>query len=200
MSSSGRAHGVRLSTPVGPIDHTDGPADAPLVLLEYGDYQCSTCGEAQPIVAEVRERLGSRLRFVFRHFPLDQHEHAREAAAAAEGAAEQGRFWPMHHLLFEHQRALAPENLKSYAAKLGLDVARFTRGLETGAHDARVEIDIESGEKSGVNGTPTFFVNGVRHDDDWDPDTLIAALEATAGPPRRPARRSTGRPARRSRS
>ena len=174
-----RAH---LSQPVGPDDHAEGAADAPLTLVEYGDYQCSTCGEAQPIVAEVRQRLGARLRFVFRHFPLEQHEHARQAASAAEAAHEQARFWQMHHLLFEHQRALAPEHLTSYAVKLGLDVPRFTRGLEHRTHDARVDLDVDSGLKSGVQGTPTFFVNGVRHDDDWDPDSLIRALEASARP------------------
>jgi protein-disulfide isomerase len=170
---------AHLSRPVGPDDHAEGPPEAPLTLVEYGDYQCSTCGEAQPIVAEVRRRLGSRLRFVFRHFPLEQHQHARHAALAAESAASQARFWPMHHLLFAHQKALEVDHLTTYAAEIGLDVGRFAKGLKSRPHAARVRADIDSGLRSGVQGTPTFFVNGVRHDDDWDPDSLIRALKVS---------------------
>jgi protein-disulfide isomerase len=173
--------GARLTMPVGQRDHAQGHGDAPVTLVEYGDYECPHCGRAYPIVKEVQRRLGSKLRFVFRNFPLNEsHPHAQHAAEAAEGAAAQGRFWEMHDILFEHQRALNDTDLTRYAASLGLDAKTFERELHVHKHKARVREDFMSGVRSGVNGTPTFFINGLRFDDSWDAETLRNALEAVA--------------------
>jgi protein-disulfide isomerase len=170
-----------LTPPVGERDHAQGPADAPVTLVEYGDYECPYCGAAFPIVRALQCRLGDRLRVVFRHFPLTQvHPHALSAAEAAEAAGAQGRFWAMHDLLFEHQRALDDRRLAGYAADLGLDGDRFAREMGEHVHAGRVREDVLSGARSGVNGTPTFFVNGARHDDDYAFDTLLAAIERAA--------------------
>lgn len=172
---------ARLTLPVGPRDHAQGPADAPVTLVEYGDYECPHCGRAYPIVKEVQRRLGDTLRFVFRNFPIgESHPHAEHAAEAAEAAATQGQFWPMHDALYEHQRALDDRHLIGYAEALGMDAEGFAHELSRHAHRARVREDFMSGVRSGVNGTPTFFINGVRFDDSWDPDTLTEALEAAA--------------------
>jgi protein-disulfide isomerase len=172
----------RLTLPVGERDHMQGPATAALTLVEYGDYECPYCGQAYPIVKDVQGRLGERLRFVFRNFPLAQaHPHAEHAAEAAEAAARQGRFWEMHDHLFEHQQHLDDEHLLQYADAIGLDRGRFDAAMRDHAEQARVREDFMSGVRSGVNGTPTFFINGVRHDDSWDAETLIAALEQAAG-------------------
>src|SRR5678816_965518 len=169
---------ARLTMPVGKRDHAQGPADAPVTLVEYGDYECPHCGRAYPIVKEVQRRLGSKMRFVFRNFPLSEsHPHAQHAAEAAEGTAAGGRFWEMHDTLFEHQEALDDIHLVRYAAKLGLDAKTFEQALHAHAHKARVREDFMSGVRSGVNGTPTFFINGARFDDSWDPDTLTDALK-----------------------
>ena len=171
----------RLSLPVGERDHAQGPADAPVTLVEYGDYECPHCGRAYPVVKEVQARLGSRLRFVFRNFPLSEsHPHAQHAAEAAEAAGAHGRFWEMHDALFEHQRALDDRHLVEYAAAVGVDRAAFEEALRAHTHKARVREDFSSGVRSGVNGTPTFFINGIRFDDSWDPDTLTDALTAAA--------------------
>jgi protein-disulfide isomerase len=172
---------ARLTLPVGARDHAQGPADAPVTLVEYGDYECPHCGRAYPIVQEVQRRLGSKLRFVFRNFPLSEsHPHAEHAAEAAEGAGAHGRFWEMHDTLFEHQQALLDRNLVGYATAVGLDATVFESELRAHTHKARVREDFTSGVRSGVNGTPTFFINGVRFDDSWDPDTLTEALLAAA--------------------
>jgi protein-disulfide isomerase len=163
-------------------DHVQGPAAAPVTLLEYGDYECPYCGAAYPIVKQVQARLGDQLRFVFRNFPITtSHPHAEQAAEAAEAAAAQDRFWEMHDHLYEHQRRLGDDDLRGYADELGLDVARFSDELAEHAHAARVREDFMSGVRSGVNGTPTFYVNGVRHDGSYELDTLLAALEDAAG-------------------
>jgi protein-disulfide isomerase len=175
MADDGRA---RLTLPVSDRDHAEGSADAPVTLVEYGDYECPHCGRAHPIVKEVQRRLGSRLRFVFRNFPLAEiHPHAQHAAEAAEAAAAQARFWEMHDTIFEHQRALDDPHLLGLAKSLGLDESRLEEELKAHVHAARVREDFLSGVRSGVNGTPTFFINGVRHDDSWDLETLVAALE-----------------------
>jgi protein-disulfide isomerase len=172
----------RLTVPVQEgRDHIQGPADAPLTLIEYGDYQCPYCGRAYPIVKEVQERLGDRLRFVFRNFPLTTaHPRAEVAAEAAEAAGAQGRFWEMHDHLFENQSRLGDEDLHSYAEELGLDVDRFDHELAEHTYAGRVHEDFIGGVRSGVNGTPTFYVNGQRHDGSYEPDDLIAALEQHA--------------------
>jgi protein-disulfide isomerase len=168
--------------PVSERDHVQGRADAPLTLVEYGDYECPYCGAAYPLVKEVQSRLGQRSRFVFRNFPIaTSHPHAEQAAEAAEASAAQGQFWPMHDLLYENQKRLRAEDLVSYARQLGLDLGRFEQELTDHVHAARVHEDFMSGVRSGVNGTPTFYVNGHRHDDSYDVETLIAALERAAG-------------------
>jgi protein-disulfide isomerase len=170
---------AKLTLPVGERDHIQGPSTAPITLVEYGDYQCPYCGQAYPIVKELQERLGKRLRFVFRNFPLStMHPYAEQAAEAAETAGAHGKFWEMHDMLYENQEALDDENLVQYASALGLDPARFTGEMTKHTQEARVREDFMSGARSGVNGTPTFFINGVRHDDSFDPATLLKAMEA----------------------
>ncbi len=170
-----RAH---LTVPVGPRDHATGPQDAPVTLVEYGDFQCPHCGRAYPIVKDIVRTLGANLRFVFRNFPLTRiHPEAEHAAEAAEAAGGQGAFWPMHDRLFERQFALDDDHLIEYATELGLNAERIRGELEAGTHGPRVRDDFMSGVKSGVNGTPTFFINGVRYDESWDRDSLLAALK-----------------------
>ena len=172
---------AQLTPPVGPDDHAAGPANAPVTLVEYGDFQCPHCGRAYPIVKEVQRTLGSQLRFVFRNFPLSQiHPEAEHAAEAAEAAAAQNAFWQMHDRLFERQFALEDRNLVEYAAELGLDADRLRAALDAGTYTPNVRDDFMSGVKSGVNGTPTFFINGVRYDGAWDRDSLLEALQVHA--------------------
>ena len=162
-------------------DHIQGLADAAVTLVQYGDYECPYCGEAYPIVKAVQGRMGERLRFVFRNFPIStSHPHAEQAAEAAEAADAQGRFWDMHDLLYENQRRLLSEDLRAYATQLELDLERFDRELAEHVHAARIHEDFMSGVRSGVNGTPTFYINGVRHDDSYDADTLLDALDRSA--------------------
>ena len=162
-------------------DHIQGSADAPVTLVEYGDYECPYCGAAYPIVKQVQARMGDRLRFVFRNFPITtSHPHAEQAAEAAEAAAAQGRFWEMHDLLYEHQKRLEAADLHSYAEELALDVEAFDEDLTTHVHAARVHDDFMSGVRSGVNGTPTFYINGRRHDGGYQLESLLAALESGA--------------------
>jgi protein-disulfide isomerase len=170
---------TKLTVAVGPRDHRQGPDAAPVTLVEYGDYQCPYCGAAYPVVKAIQERLGPELRFVFRNFPLeDMHPHARLAAEAAEASGAQGRFWEMHDSLYEDQGALSRADLINRAARFGLSVARFTHSLERREYAARIDEDLRSGAYSGVNGTPTFFINGYRHDGAFDQDSLLAALVA----------------------
>ena len=176
MSAAG---GPQLKPPVSDHDHAQGPADAKLTLVEYGDYECPHCGRAYPIVKAVQKRLGSRLRFVFRNFPLNNaHPHAQAAAEAAEAAGAQGRFWEMHDVIFENQDALETDDLRRYAEELGLDVDRFASELDREVYRDRVRRDFTSGVRSGVNGTPTFFINGARFDGSWDESGLLAGLQA----------------------
>jgi protein-disulfide isomerase len=169
---------MSLRPPVSASDHRAGSGEAPVTLVEYGDYECPHCGRAHPIVQEVRKRMGRRLAFVFRHFPLSSvHPHAEHAAEAAEAAAAQGRFWEMHDAIFARQDALTDGDLVERARRLGLDSGRVQQELLAGVHAGHVRHDFESGVRSGVNGTPTFFINGRRHDASWDAETLLAALE-----------------------
>ena len=171
-----------LTPPVGADDHVAGPDDAPVTLVEYGDYECPYCGMASPIVKRAQQDLGNRIRFIFRNFPLaESHPHARLAAQAAEAAGAQGKFWEMHDMLFEHQDALEADDLAGYAKSLGLDVPQFARDLETGTYAKRVRDDFRNGVRSGVNGTPTFFVNGSRYDGSWaNEKAFIHALREAA--------------------
>jgi protein-disulfide isomerase len=162
-------------------DHIQGPAQAPVTLVEYGDYECPYCGAAYPIIKQVQSRMGDRLRFVFRNFPITtSHPHAEQAAEAAEAAAAHGTFWEMHDLLYENQQHLEQSDLRRYAEQLGLDGREFDEELARHVHADRVREDFMSGVRSGVNGTPTFYINGVRHDDSYDLETLQAALERAA--------------------
>jgi protein-disulfide isomerase len=169
---------TKLTRPVSDRDHIQGASNAPVTLVEYGDYECPHCGKAFPIVEELRQLLGDRLRFVFRNFPLTQsHEHAEMAAEAAESAGAQGLFWQMHHALFTHQSSLEKPHLVRYAGQIGLDIQKFTHALAMNTFQGRVREDFMSGVRSGVNGTPTFFINGVRHDGPFDLSSLSAAIE-----------------------
>ena len=171
----------RLTPPVSEADHRSGPDDAPVTLVEYGDFECPHCGAAYPIVEEARAKMGARLRFVYRSFPLkEMHPHAVHAAEAAEAAGAQGKFWQMHAMLFEHQDDLEDADLVEYAKALHLDGKRFASELASEAYAERIRKDFRSGIKSGVNGTPTFFINGVRYDGSWEASDLLAAIEAAA--------------------
>ena len=173
---------MSLKPPVGPQDHVQGKPDAPIELVEYGDFECPFCGQAYDSVKAVQAALGDDLRFVFRNFPLAQaHPHALAAAQAAEAAGLQGRFWEMHDVLFEHQDMLDEANLLRFAAALGLDMERFARDFASPEVAAKIRADFLSGARSGVNGTPTFFVNGERYDGSWAPQDFIAALSSLAG-------------------
>jgi protein-disulfide isomerase len=161
--SEGRV--ARLVLAVAERDHVQGPATAPVTLVEYADYECPYCRAAVPIVQDLQRLLGDTLRFVFRHFPLTRlHPHAQHAAEAAEAACRQGKFFEMHTALFEHQHALEDDHLSRYAAELDLDMASFTRELGAHVHAGRVREDFQSGLRSGVSGTPTFYLDGVRYD------------------------------------
>ena len=168
-----------LTQPVSARDHAEGPADTPLTLVEYGDYQCPYCGAAYPVVKRLQKTLGMKLQFVFRNFPLTQaHPYALMAAEAAEAAALQGKFWEMHDLLFEQQTLLKPEIIPSWAERIGLDLEKFGNDIRQGVVEKRIKEDRQSGIRSGVNGTPTFFINGMRYDGSPDYGSLLAALES----------------------
>jgi protein-disulfide isomerase len=172
-----QAESPRLSLPIGERDHAEGPATAPVTLVEYGDYECPYCRAAVPIVRGLRQALGDQLRFAFRHFPLSGvHQRAQQAAEAAEAAGAQGQFWAMHARLFEQQPALGDEDLVRYAADLGLDTARFQRELAGHEHAPRVREDYLGGLESGVEGTPTFYLDGVRYDRLFGLQQLLAAI------------------------
>lgn len=169
---------ARLSVPVSERDHVQGSPDAAVTLVEYGDYECPYCGAAHAIVKKIMAIIGDQLRFVFRHFPLTQmHPHAERAAEAAEAAGAQDSFWAMHNLLYEHQQALDDAHLLRYAEEAHLDTDRFAREVAEGIYRERVREDFMSGVRSGVNGTPTFFINGVRHDGSWQMESLLDAIQ-----------------------
>ena len=186
MSKSVRLpqHTPALAVPVSNRDHAQGPEDAPVTLVEYGDYECPYCGRAYPVMKRIRRELGDKLRFVFRNFPLNTlHEHAGVAAQAAEAAGAQGKFWEMHDMLYEHQDDLAELDLVQLALKLGLEVYRFESDLSGEVYAKRVREDFRGGVRSGVNGTPTFFINGVRHNGGQDYESLMGAIREAMGEP-----------------
>jgi protein-disulfide isomerase len=170
---------AKLTLPVSSKrDHAQGPNTAPVTLVEYGDYECPYCGQAYPIIKDIQEHLRGKLRFVFRNFPVTQvHPHAQHAAEAAESAGSQNKFWEMHDCLYEHQQELDDNHLRQYALELGMDVTRFDEEMARHVHASRVREDFMSGIHSGVNGTPTFYINGIRYDDSWDEETLLATIE-----------------------
>jgi protein-disulfide isomerase len=158
-------------------DHVRGGKNPEVTLAEFGDYECPGCGEAYQVIKRIESEMGDALRFVFRHFPYARlHPHAEQAAQAAEAASAQTQFWGMHDLLFENQKALEFENLKHYAEQLALDVERFDEDVKSEKYLERVRNDFRSGVQNGVFGTPTIFLNGVRHNDNADYDTLMAAI------------------------
>ena len=167
-----------LQPAIGGQDHIQGAKDSPIQLVEYGDYQCSYCGQAYPAVQAAQQALGNKLEFVFRNFPLPEvHPHAQQAALAAEAAAAQGKFWEMHDALYEHQNQLDDAHLVKFAQQLGLDVAKFKQDMQAAATADKVAADFESGVRSGVNGTPSFFVNGQKFDGDWQGQGLTEFLQ-----------------------
>ncbi|NIM94909.1 MAG: Na+/H+ antiporter NhaA [Anaerolineales bacterium] len=173
---------AKLTPPVSVQDHIKGPTEATVDFVEYGDYECPHCRQAHAIVIELQERLGDRFRYTFRNFPITSvHPHAQLAAEAAEAAAAQGKFWEMHTALFENQGALDEEHLIQYAAELGLDTERFQKDLQEHTFAERVKEDFLSGVRSGVNGTPTFFINGLRYDGVWDIESLKEEIEKPLG-------------------
>ena len=173
-----RSDRARLAVPVDERDHVLGPASAEVTLVEYGDFECPYTRRARPVVRRLGQDFADRLLFVFRNFPLTRiHPHAQAAAEAAEAAGSQGRYWEIHDLLLENQRHLEDEDLRHYAEQLGLDPERFDRDLAQHAHARRVREDLRGGLESGVRGTPTFFVNGLRHDGPNDLAALRAAVE-----------------------
>jgi protein-disulfide isomerase len=182
MTSTTSVH--RLTVPVTERDQVRGDLTARLQLVEYGDYECPYCRAAHPVVKEVERRLEGRLCFAFRNFPIvNAHPHALRAAEAAEAAGAQGRFWPMHDRLFESTSVLDDDTLVRLAVQIGLDARRFVADLAAHQYLERIREDMASGARSGVNGTPTFFVNGIRHDGPHDALSLIAALQRTASMP-----------------
>jgi protein-disulfide isomerase len=169
---------ARLTKSISNSDHIRGPMDAPLQLVEYGDFQCPHCGAAYPILQKIIRQMGNRLCFAFRHFPITQsHPFAMPAAEAAEAAGAQGKFWEMHNEIFQNQAELDKEHLYLFAQTIGLDLDQFDRDLVDGNFEDKVHADFQSGVRSGVNGTPTLFINGARYDGPVDLNTLLQALE-----------------------
>lgn len=168
----------RLRVPVNREDHIAGRPDAPIQLVEYGDYQCPYCGRASAELKKLRAALGDQLGYVFRHFPLTQvHPYSLLAAEAAEAAGAQGKFWEMHDMLFDNQDALDRESLLAYASDLGLDLNRFVLDLEEHRFLDRIHRDFIGGARSGVGGTPTFFINGELYLGDNTAEALLAAIQ-----------------------
>jgi protein-disulfide isomerase len=167
-----------LKVPVTATDHIQGDIKAPVTLVEYGDYECPHCGHAYPIVKQVQKHFGKRLAFVFRNFPLTEiHLNAEVAAESAEFAAAQGKFWEMHDAIFENQEGLGLPLLLKLAGSLKLDATALRNALENRQYAPRVREDFLGGARSGVNGTPTFFINGRRHDGPFETEDLIEAID-----------------------
>ena len=175
--TSGSAGKQGLAEPVSADDHVRGPDDAAVTLVQYGDFECPNCGTVHPIVERLLDHLDGELRYVYRHFPLTEvRPNAKRAAEAAEAAGAQGAFWPMYDRLYEHQEALTAEDLREHAAALDLDTERFVQELDESAHEDRVRADFESGVENGVNGTPTFFIDGERYEGRHGFDALLDAI------------------------
>ncbi len=170
--------GKHLVGPVSERDHSQGPATAAVTLVQYGDYECPYTRQSTTIVRAIQQQLGDQLRFVFRNFPLTEiHPHALHAALAAEAAAAQGKFWQMHDSIFHHQHTLGDADLEQFAEAVGLDMQQYARDMAERPYVSRIEEDLQSGIRSGVRGTPTFFLNGVLYPGSWEQEALLAALE-----------------------
>lgn len=173
---------TKLKIPVTPEDHAQGPENAEVTLVEYGDYECPHCGQAYPIVKRIQKHFGKRMRFVFRNFPLtESHAHAESAAETAEFAGTHGKFWEMHDLLFENQERFSETLFLELAGKLNLSPAALSEALASKEFATRVRAEFSGGVRSGVNGTPTFFINGTRHDGPFDFAYLILAVDEAVG-------------------
>jgi protein-disulfide isomerase len=171
-----------LKIPVSASDHIQGDAQARITLVEYGDYECPHCAAAYPIVKRVQKHFGKRLQFVFRNFPLVQaHPNAQSAAEAAEFAAAHGKFWEMHDAIYENQRELSMDFLLRLAEKLGLERPALAKALKNEEFAEKVRADFLGGVRSGVNGTPTFFINNHRHDGPFDYGDLVDNIERVLG-------------------
>ncbi len=170
---------MNLRIPVGDNDHSQGNKNAPLVLVEYGDYECPHCGAAYPVIKKLQQHFADKLLFVFRNFPLaESHPHAIAAAYVAEAAGLQGKFWPVHDSIFEHQQNLSTQSLLSLAEGAGVDIKQLSKDISTPAVTDRVEKDLEGGARSGVNGTPGLFINGYKYNGGHDYNALHKALES----------------------
>jgi protein-disulfide isomerase len=173
--------GKHLAVPVSDRDHRQGPATAAVTLVQYGDYECPYTRLSTTVVRAIQQQLGEQLRFVFRNFPLTEiHPHALHAALAAEAAAAQGKFWQMHDYIFHHQHTLEDTDLEQFAEAVGLDLQQYARALADQRALARIEEDVEGGERSGVQGTPTFFINGALYRGSWEREALLPALQAAS--------------------
>jgi protein-disulfide isomerase len=170
---------MSLKIPVGPHDHIQGDPTAKCTLVEYGDYECPHCGRAYPIVKRIQKHFGKRMKFVYRNFPLNEaHPHAESAAETAEFAGAHGKFWEMHDLLFENQERLGATLYLKLAADLKLKAEDLRQAIEKRDYAAHVKNDFTGGVRSGVNGTPTFFINGERHDLPFDYEDLLGEIES----------------------
>ena len=177
--TKGEAENIKLSLPVRESrDHIQGAVTAPVNLVEYGDYECPYCAQAYLITKEIQERLGDKLCFVFRNFPITKiRPHAYETALAVEAAAAQGKFWDMYDYLFKHGQGVTNDSLRRSAASLGLNLAKFDSEFRDRIYSNHIDEDLQSGNNSGVKGTPTFFINGELYDGSWDLDSLLGALD-----------------------
>jgi protein-disulfide isomerase len=172
-------HKFELAVPVSAVDHLLGGSHAPVTIVEYGDFECPNCKQAVPAIKLLLERYAGRIRFAYRHFPLEEvHPHAMLAAEAAECAGSQGELWEMHDLLFKNQAHLKPKHLRGYAERLELDMARYTAEMGEQVHLQRIREHIESGQRSRLRGTPGFFVNGTIQDASFGMHGLFDAVEA----------------------
>ena len=170
--------GKHLVVPVSERDHSQGPATATVTLVQYGDYECPYTRQSTTVVRAIQQQLGDQLRFVYRNFPLTEiHPHALHAALAAEAAAAQGKFWEMHDYIFHHQHTLEDADLEQFAEVVGLDMQQFAHDMAERSYMSRIEEDLQSGIRSGVRGTPTFFINGVLYPGSWEKEALLVALE-----------------------
>jgi protein-disulfide isomerase len=171
---------MSLSVAVGASDHAQGAEDSPVTLVEYGDYQCPYCADMHSMIQSIAAKMGNKLRFVFRHMPLNEvHPYAQYAAEAAEAAGAQGKFWEMHAAIYEQQSDLGSDLLHQLAMRLGLDIPRFESDLDARRYRPRVKRDFMGGMRSGVASTPAFFINGERYDGILEQRALLAALLAS---------------------
>ena len=172
---------TQLVAPVSERDHRQGPDTAAVTLVQYGDYECPYTRRSTWVVQAIQQQLGDQLRFVYRNFPLTEiHPHALHAALAAEAAAAQGKFWEVHDYIFHHQHALEDADLAGFAEAVGLDLQQYTRDMAERRALARIEEDVKGGERSGVQGTPTFFINDVMYRGAFEQDALLPALQAAS--------------------